>query len=697
MERLGRSAVSVHDPIKVRALYLEDGDIRIALVSVDVHSITPELRARVLELAPAVIQENHIILTATHTHSGPGGLSKDWFARRYLGRYSDETLTSIAQNIADAIDGAMQTMKRATIGYKVSSQEVLTQNLFSPEGPRSAQIGVIRVDDSDGNPIAILGSMAAHPTTAPASDLRTMSADFPGYFCDHLESISHEDTVAFFLNGAVGDQVCTNHENKSGWDWTQYIGQELAIVAKSISNTIECREHPITMNYATGTVPNNLAETFLPRSVLFQTLEIDRLLVSFIPGEPYNEVHTNLDRSAKRRGYDAYMTVGLANDYVMDIASSVPSGARGSAPGLDILGPFGGSWSIDIIHSLMRLGDITIPVESATEDVPFEAIPGGYRVGLHGDAQTRMHQQGTATGYLMEKSWGELVLSGVRDGDIAVDLPLWKKQSGIDPTPIALPILAERERKRLTANEVERIGWFAQAAHEPFDSVQLLQRYTYENSVPTVIAVTGERAGEDGQLIGYLAAAPPETPIVVFQHQPLSGRRFLQIGMPWETSFRVGMNDAGLAISTLAGQVSMGFADVVEELSTLESAISAITEREVVGNRRVLIADRPIGDARLLIRGSEWSEQLLEDKVVIQTSKDLTISEPSVMFLNRADIETLLKELAAQRLAQSASDTPPTVFAVILELNTKIAYLAVSEGDSFPEQFDAYSVTEATP
>ena len=85
-DRLGRGAVAVHDPLWSRALYLDDGETRLFLVNVDLCVIHPALRQRVLELAPREVPPEHIILTATHTHSGQGGMLEEFPFRIVSGR-----------------------------------------------------------------------------------------------------------------------------------------------------------------------------------------------------------------------------------------------------------------------------------------------------------------------------------------------------------------------------------------------------------------------------------------------------------------------------------------------------------------------------------------------------------------------------------------------------------------------------------
>ena len=67
-----------------------------------------------------------------------------------------------------------------------------------------------------------------HPTSVPEEDLFTVSADYPGYYYEHLESLAGNDCLAMFLNGAAGDQTCGEIDGITGWARTEAIGVALA-------------------------------------------------------------------------------------------------------------------------------------------------------------------------------------------------------------------------------------------------------------------------------------------------------------------------------------------------------------------------------------------------------------------------------------------------------------------------------------
>ena len=75
---------------------------------------------------------------------------------------------------------------------------------FEPK-PTDSELSVIRFDDLDGKPIALLINYAAHPTMLPGEDLR-FSAEWPGQMMYHVEEAL--GTNAGFLQGAAGDMSC---------------------------------------------------------------------------------------------------------------------------------------------------------------------------------------------------------------------------------------------------------------------------------------------------------------------------------------------------------------------------------------------------------------------------------------------------------------------------------------------------------
>lgn len=206
--RMGRDSTGVHDPIWSRALYLDDGQTRLFLVSLDLVAVNPELRKRVLELAPSVVPPENIILTATHTHSGHGGMSRSIPIKFVSGRFIPEVLEATAAGIAESMRNAYDKRRRAALGYAVGKQTGLSVNRRYSGGPVEELLGVILVEDADGNPISCVTHFTAHPTSVGDDDFYQFSADYPGYYYLEMESLLGGECVPLFLNGAQGNQHC---------------------------------------------------------------------------------------------------------------------------------------------------------------------------------------------------------------------------------------------------------------------------------------------------------------------------------------------------------------------------------------------------------------------------------------------------------------------------------------------------------
>ncbi len=73
---LENHANTVHDPLQARALVLDDGATRLAIVVVDSCMMPRDLldRAKALAHDATGIPTDHILISATHTHSAPSAM-----------------------------------------------------------------------------------------------------------------------------------------------------------------------------------------------------------------------------------------------------------------------------------------------------------------------------------------------------------------------------------------------------------------------------------------------------------------------------------------------------------------------------------------------------------------------------------------------------------------------------------------------
>jgi neutral ceramidase len=230
-------SIGVHDPVFAKALVMDDGNTKAAVVSCDLLGFTPafsdELRTRLREEAGIP----HSIVACTHTHSGPapmglvdcGDLDSSWLA---------EAADKIVQCAVDAQRQMVECRVRCGVGRadvamnrraKIGGQTVLlsTVNQRPPEvppGPVDPSLPVAQFIDKQGNAVAVLFGYACHAVCL-GHENRLISADYPGAACAALLR-DRVFGLPMFLQGACGDvNPAVYHRS---FDSADAVGQAIA-------------------------------------------------------------------------------------------------------------------------------------------------------------------------------------------------------------------------------------------------------------------------------------------------------------------------------------------------------------------------------------------------------------------------------------------------------------------------------------
>jgi hypothetical protein len=231
-----------------RALVLENGKTRIAIVNVDNLGWSSILGDRSRALIKGIPPEN-ILIGATHTHSGP-----DAYA------FPDEKGKSSAdlnyldwctKQIAEAVNEAVKNLAPASLKIAVGEAKGrISYNYYAEQlyDPRCGVIQAIAATGKDaGKPIATLVNYAIHPEVI-GSERGILSPDLCGPLYERIESKT--GGVALFMNGAQGGMVTADNRRDSGReanDWNECIriGSLLADEALRIIAGAEEQKDPI--------------------------------------------------------------------------------------------------------------------------------------------------------------------------------------------------------------------------------------------------------------------------------------------------------------------------------------------------------------------------------------------------------------------------------------------------------------------
>lgn len=199
--RRGKVFSSVHDSIYVRAMVIENGVQRVAIVSADLLIIPPLVAEQLKTALPSGFTLNNTFLGATHTHNSIGNWA-DGAAGLLYGSMDDSITTFITAKIREAIEIAAGNLEPSSIRYTHFPFSGL-RNRVNPEGGLDSLVHVIEVERSDNKKLVLM-SYTAHATCISRDDL-ALSRDYPGLIVDSLENSGYD--FAMFMAGAVGSHA----------------------------------------------------------------------------------------------------------------------------------------------------------------------------------------------------------------------------------------------------------------------------------------------------------------------------------------------------------------------------------------------------------------------------------------------------------------------------------------------------------
>ena len=333
-------SAGIHDRLSCRSLFLQWEALRIALVSCDMLVITPELREAVLErIAGANV--DHVMIAATHTHSGPGGYKKGWLIERLvMGTYSEAMFDFLADRIAEAVLSSSRRLRPASVGFGAGEAPELTWNRRHEGGPTDPEVGLLRVDGRDGTPLALALNFAAHPTVLSPENLH-YSGDYAGLTAQRLEEAT--GAVVLFFIGANGDQApCFPGYGEWDEDHERQLEQADAIakalsdealrimdsISPSACRTLEMAHRVVDLprvnlrascfKYIFAPLLRLLFHGVFYDDTVFQAVRINDFLMVGVPAEISSAIGGSIK---KEHGSGRTMVVGLANDgagYVLE-------------------------------------------------------------------------------------------------------------------------------------------------------------------------------------------------------------------------------------------------------------------------------------------------------------------------------------------------------------------------------------------
>lgn len=218
----------VHDDLYAKALVADDGNTRIAILTLDILalSITQANRIRELSAQKSGIRPENIMVTCSHTHSGPAverlrrcGLCDEKYIEWMMDAASDVVGKAARETESVSLLAAkgrsdLAVNRRTIVNGKVGIDA-------DPNGPADHEIGVLIVKTADRYK-AVLYNYGCHNVVL-GQDNTLVSADWAGSASSNIEESTRANVL--FLQGCGGD---INPRIRGGYDIVEEAGSLVA-------------------------------------------------------------------------------------------------------------------------------------------------------------------------------------------------------------------------------------------------------------------------------------------------------------------------------------------------------------------------------------------------------------------------------------------------------------------------------------
>ena len=252
----------VHDPLRCKAVLLEQDGIRYALAVLDLMCVDTSLYEKIAEAVSELgITKERLIVSAIHSHAAPAGVipGEGELARvneaivpdnPAFGIYMRQVVNAVAEACAEAAKTAEPFLVRTARGPMppVGSERHTGK-------PANGTLTVAEVRTESGKSV-ILYNLPCHPTVLSAANL-LVSADFAG----GIEELLGAD-LAVFVNGAAGDISTRFTRRESSFAECERMGKLAADAVLSLLRDQPFTEPaPLRGCHTTVTLPARQVET----------------------------------------------------------------------------------------------------------------------------------------------------------------------------------------------------------------------------------------------------------------------------------------------------------------------------------------------------------------------------------------------------------------------------------------------------
>jgi hypothetical protein len=337
-------AEGVEDELRSKAMYLYNvrTQQQLLFLSIDVIGVTRQMHRDLMnKLSKLGFQDKEVIISGTHTHSGPGGLAHNrlWELMamdKFQPEFYEKFLDKIRMNVQRAMD-----KRRPAQLYQLNAQtNGLIRNRRGADRPLNPLANLLLAQDHTGEWLGGIVNFAVHGTWFGQNNLH-FSSDVPGAIESHLEFWLHNlnrlspqtyftpiDSPTFlFINGAQGDISPNMHYQELGEQFVEQVAQQWD-QKKRVSSGWSIRHHEVYLGKPKINVKKCVNKKRIPKrlnlslrrwiasSTILTQVEFDDFIMLTWPGEPSTELGNLLNQQVFAQIDKPSWVMGLSNDHL---------------------------------------------------------------------------------------------------------------------------------------------------------------------------------------------------------------------------------------------------------------------------------------------------------------------------------------------------------------------------------------------
>lgn len=340
--REGKPAKGILDTLYGKALVLEQGDSKAALITLDICSVPINLVEETLIEAniPGLSVDNTLVC-ASHTHTGLEGFALD---RRNIagnpniGIFSEDMLRFVVERLAGALREANEKMQPVRAASAATALPGMNRNRRGAACVDDT-LTVLRLDRLDGTPLAALVQYTAHGTFVNENDM-LISGEWAGEMQRVVEELMGEGFTCLYANGAEGDIAPVRGAGGSRYEQANNYGRRVGVAAWRLMKDLVAQDvHRFDQRVRWTTLPPRqgapdflkiagdeynvtqeqlelLLHVLFPEKAPLYSLRINDFQMVTFPGEPVCAVGVAVKDAMRDAGVKHPCVAALTGDYI---------------------------------------------------------------------------------------------------------------------------------------------------------------------------------------------------------------------------------------------------------------------------------------------------------------------------------------------------------------------------------------------